>query len=570
MVQVPDNETRALRMKLLAASFFALWAVGDAAPSSVSNPRVRVRNGTYVGVRNVNYQQDFFLGMPYAQQPVGNLRFRVPQSLNESWEGERDAKKYSDICVGYGSDSIWYPMSEACLTINVIRGSSVDENSKLPVGVWIHGGGFYMGSGSDERYNMSAIVANSYEIGKPFIAVSFNYRLSAWGFLSSQEVVDSGNTNIGLRDQRLALQWVQENIAAFGGDPAKVTIWGESAGGMSVGYHLTAYGGRDDGLFRGAIMQSGGSISVSPASYTVFQGSYDDLVSKVQCSDDEDTLQCLRDVPFETLNAALNGTGGSPNYRFAPVVDGDFIPDRGSVLLKKHRYVKVPIIAGTNTDEGTAFGPFGINTTEQFYEYLTDAKYGGTTKLPHPVAKRILQLYPDDPSQGIPEYLGSERVPSMGYQWRRTSAYAGDVMMHANRRRQCEAWTETSTPAYCYRFNVHAADVPLLMGATHFEEVAFVFNNIEGLGYHGGKPFDGTPESYKQLSKLMASMWASFIHDLDPNSGIKNSPVHWDPYGRRKPVDLLFDANVTSHMEPDTWRKKGMDYINSRADVYGR
>lgn len=97
----------------------------------------------------------------------------------------------------------------------------------------------------------------------------------------------------------------------------------------------------------------------------------DDLVSKVQCSDDEDTLQCLRDVPFETLNAALNGTGGSPNYRFAPVVDGDFIPDRGSVLLKKHRYVKVPIIAGTNTDEGTAFGPFGINTTEQFYEYLT-------------------------------------------------------------------------------------------------------------------------------------------------------------------------------------------------------
>lgn len=96
--------------------------------------------------------------------------------------------------------------------------------------------------------------------GKPFIAVSFNYRLSAWGFLSSQEVVDSGNTNIGLRDQRLALQWVQENIAAFGGDPAKVTIWGESAGGMSVGYHLTAYGGRDDGLFRGAIMQSGGTI----------------------------------------------------------------------------------------------------------------------------------------------------------------------------------------------------------------------------------------------------------------------------------------------------------------------
>lgn len=89
-------------MKLLAASFIALWAVGNAAPSCAATPKVHVRNGTYVGVRNANYQQDFFLGMPYAQQPVGNLRFRVPQSLNESWEGERDAKEYSPICVGYG------------------------------------------------------------------------------------------------------------------------------------------------------------------------------------------------------------------------------------------------------------------------------------------------------------------------------------------------------------------------------------------------------------------------------------------------------------------------------------
>jgi cholinesterase len=197
-------------------------------------------------------------------------------------------------------------------------------------------------------------------------------------------------------------------------------------------------------------------------------------------------------------------------------------------------------------------------------------KYGGQTRLPNKVANQILRLYPDDPCQGIPEYLGCERVPEMGYQWRRTNAYAGDVMMHANRRFQCEAWTETSTPAYCYRFNVHSADVPLIMGATHFEEVAFVFHNIEGMGYHYGKPFEGTPESYKQLAKLMTSMWASFIHDLDPNSGIRGSPVHWDPYGRKKPVDLLFDANVTSHMEPDTWRKKGIAYINSKADVYNR
>lgn len=207
--------------------------------------------------------------------------------------------------------------------------------------------------------------------GKPFIAVTLNYRLSAWGFLSSSEVAGSGNTNLGLRDQRLALQWIRENIQAFGGDPDKVTIWGESAGGMSVGYHLTAYGGRNDSLFRGAIMQSGGSISPGPSNYTGYQDLYDDLASKVNCSDVADTLQCLREVPFEELNSVLNGTDGNPAYSFSPVVDGDLLKNWGSVHLQQHEFVRVPIIAGTNTDEGSQFGPTGINTTAQFYSYLT-------------------------------------------------------------------------------------------------------------------------------------------------------------------------------------------------------
>ncbi|KAJ5197799.1 uncharacterized protein N7498_006916 [Penicillium cinerascens] len=549
------------------ASLLALWAAAHASPTQ-SVPTAAVRNGTYIGVHSSTYNQDFFLGMPYAQQPVGNLRFTVPQPLNENWSEERDAKDYSDICVGYGTDSIWYPQSEACLTLNVIRSSSVTKNSKLPVGVWIHGGGFYMGSGADQRYNMSAIVENADKIGKPFIAVTLNYRLSAWGFISSSQVYGSGNTNLGLRDQRLALEWVQENIAAFGGDPSKVTIWGESAGAMSVGYHLTAYGGRDDKLFRAGIMESGGSIAASSSNYTTFQSTYDQLVSKVNCADTVDTLQCLRELPFETLNSVLNGTDGSSEYNFSPVVDGDLVQNWGSIQLNKHEFVKVPILAGSNTDEGTAFGPVGINTTEQWYEYLTDGGFDFQT--PPSVAKEILKLYPDDPSQGIPEFLGDKRVPSMGYEWRRTCAFAGDYTMHANRRRQCEAWTETSTPAYCYRFNVHSADTPLIFGATHFEEVSFVFHNIAGLGYHYGKPFAGVPQSYIDLSSMMTSMWASFIHDLDPNSGVVNKSVHWEAYGKDKPVDLFLNANTTSHMEADTWRKEGIDYINSVAEAFWR
>ncbi|OQE16020.1 hypothetical protein PENFLA_c029G04002 [Penicillium flavigenum] len=524
------------------ATSFLLWTAVHAVPTK-SSPTVAVRNGTYTGVRSSTYNQDFFLGMPYAQQPVGNLRFTVPQSLNESWDGTRDATQYSDICVGYGTDSIWYPQSEACLTLNVIRGSSTNKDSKLPVGVWIHGGGFYQGSGADERYNMSEIVENSYQIGKPFIAVTLNYRLSAWGFISSSQVSGSGNTNLGLRDQRLALQWVQENIGAFGGDPEKVTIWGESAGAMSVGYHLTAYNGRDDKLFRAGIMQSG-------------------------CSNVVDSLQCLREVPFETLNAVLNGTEGISDYNFSPVVDGDFIQNWGSIQLNEHAFVKVPIMSGSNTDEGTSFGPTGINTTEQWYQYLTDG--GLNFQTPPSVAKRILELYPDDPSQGIPAYLGDQRVPSNGHQWRRTSAFAGDYFMHANRRRQCEAWAETSTPAYCYRFNVRSADVPPLSGVTHFEEVSFVFHNIAGIGYHYGKPFAGVPQSYIDLSSMMTSMWASFIHDLDPNPGAVNGPVHWDSYSTNDPIDLCFNANTTSHMEADTWRKDGVDYINSVARAFWR
>jgi len=120
--------------------------------------------------------------------------------------------------------------------------------------MWIHGGGLSMGGTQDERYNLSFIVDNSVAIGKPIIGVSIAYRLSGWGFLSSLEVAGSGQTNLGLRDQRLALHWLQENIGAFGGDPSKVTIWGESAGAGSVGWQLTAYNGRDDHLFRAGIM----------------------------------------------------------------------------------------------------------------------------------------------------------------------------------------------------------------------------------------------------------------------------------------------------------------------------
>jgi carboxylesterase type B len=178
------------------------------------------------------------------QPPIGDLRYRVPQSLNTSWTSPKEATTWPPFCVGYGGDDTGHILSEDCLYLNVFRPSSQNAASaKLPVAVWIHGGGLFMGGTNDPRYNLSFNVQNSVELGMPMVGVSIQYRLSGWGFLGGKEALEGGATNLGFRDQRLALHWIQENIAAFGGDPTRVTIWGESAGGQSVGSQLLAYNG---------------------------------------------------------------------------------------------------------------------------------------------------------------------------------------------------------------------------------------------------------------------------------------------------------------------------------------
>lgn len=231
------------------------------------------------------------------------------------------------------------------------------------------------------RYNLSFIVQNSVAIGKPIIGVSANYRLSALGFLFSSEVAGSGNTNLGLRDQRLALHWLQENIAAFGGDHTKVTIWGESAGAFDVGMHLVAYGGRDDKLFRAAIMESGNPIAYTALNGTQsYQPLYDGLVQAVGCSDEIDTLQCLRTVPIAQLN---NITQNAPyNVSFQATIDGDFIENYTSIQLADGRFVHVPIISGFNTDDGTLFAAMGINDDADFLNFL-ESEFTTSSQLQH-------------------------------------------------------------------------------------------------------------------------------------------------------------------------------------------
>lgn len=217
-----------LSFPLLAVSIFSTPTQSSIIPRQYPNePIAQTVNGTYSGVYSSSYDQDFFLGMPYAQPPVGDLRFRQSRPLNTSWTDMKNATTYSDECIGYGSDQwvLGNKISEDCLTLNVVRPSGI--SGSLPVAVWIHGGGFTEGGNADPRYNLSFIVQQSVYQRAPFIGVSINYRLQAWGFLFGEEVLEAGSANMAIRDQRLALHWVQENIAAFGGNPKNVTIWGE-------------------------------------------------------------------------------------------------------------------------------------------------------------------------------------------------------------------------------------------------------------------------------------------------------------------------------------------------------
>ncbi|KAF1957353.1 alpha/beta-hydrolase [Byssothecium circinans] len=560
---------------LLALPVSALTLQKKASYVSNEAPTVKLRNGTYQGVSSPEYQQDFFLGIPFAQPPVGDLRFRNPKPLNTSWEDSRNATQFSRACVGYGYAHVEFEVSEDCLYLNVIRPSGINNSdSGLPVAVWIHGGAFSQGSGIDRRQNLSFVVQESVAHGTPMLGVTINYRLAAWGFLSGYEASEDSGSNHGIRDQRLALEWIQENIAAFGGDPKKVTIWGQSAGAASVGLHITAYDGRDDGLFRSGIMQSGAPAYFGDQSRTeYYQGLYRNLTSSVACNGTSDSLACLRKVPYTDLNAALNTTAFQRVWW--PQIDGDIIKRHSSQQLAEGSFIHVPILIGATTDEGTSFTPPGANSTEIVGRQILASETA--PRMNASFLEKILAVYPDDPSQNLLANLGPtfRPGPPEGLQYRRAVTYHSDAMFIAHRRGSCQTWASFNLTAYCFRFNAIPAWADQLDGAAHFVDVAFSMLALSGDGYapYRKPPFEGKPKSYTDLARLMSNDFISFV----TNGHVKwegreaFGVPEWPQYSLLEPRDFVYDANVTSFVEPDTFREEAIALINSAAlEVYGR
>lgn len=426
-------------------------------------PTATTPNGSYTGRYLPEFAQDLFLGIPYAKAP----RLQNPAPWNESWEGSRSAEYYGPACY-----SLTYPeymahvnvttVSEECLNLNIIRPSQVNlmTEAKLPVVVWFYGGAFVSGFGADGSSNTSYIVQVSVAQDMPIMAVTLNYRLGFLGFPGGAEVEAEGVANLGLKDQRQALRWIQGNIAAFGGDPEKVTLWGQSAGAASIAQQIMAYGGQsDEKLFRGGIMVSG-SVGVGntlhPTRADCVQA-YRTILDATNCLGADDTLACLREAPLDRLWNASVAINTVPTYW--PMVDGDFIAKPPTLQLLAGEFPRdVSILAGTNNDEGLssaqAFGP-ATETDEELVQLLRS--YFPSAK--DETIDKVMQAYPVDATS--PPYsllMDNQFSQAMavaglpcGAQYRRIAAIFGDFVQIHGRRIMARKFAEFGMTAYTYR-----------------------------------------------------------------------------------------------------------------------
>ncbi|XP_019345837.1 acetylcholinesterase [Alligator mississippiensis] len=468
-----------------------------------------------------------FLGIPYAEPPLGPLRFRPPRPLRRPWRGTRDASAYPRACwqyvdklyPGFPGLEMWNPnreLSEDCLYLNVWVPSPRPRNASVLV--WIYGGGFYSGSSSLDVYDGRYLAQ-----AEGLVLVSMNYRVGALGFLALLGSPEAPG-NVGLLDQRLALQWVQSNIRAFGGDPSAITLFGESAGAASVGMHLLSPASR--ALFHRAVLQSGAPngpwATISPGES---RRRALELAHRVGCpagGNDSEVVACLRSRSPQDLIDQEWGVLPQPSvfrFPFVPVVDGDFLADSPEVLLNAGSFAEMPVLAGVVRDEGSYFLIYGAPGFSKDNESLiTREEFLGGVRLGVPqagelAAEAVVLQYtdwrdPEDPvknREALDDVVGDHNVVC-------------PVTLFAQRA------AERGAPVFAYLFDHRASTLawPAWMGVPHGYEIEFVF----GLPL---QPALNYTASEAALSHRMMRYWGNFARTGDPNDA-SGQAGHWPPY----------------------------------------
>lgn len=447
-----------------------------------------------------------FRGVPYARPPVGPLRFRAPEPV-ERWPGVREAvvsgptppQNVSVAGALFGLPST--ESSEDCLSLNVWTPGC--DDARRPVLVWIHGGGFLFGSGCQPLYNGMRLARRG-----DVVVVTINYRLGALGWLALPGLGDDGSVggNFGLLDQIAALEWVRDNAAAFGGDPRNVTIFGESAGGMSVGTLLGTPAAQ--GLFQRAILQSGAAHNVSSQEVALGVGQrFLEALGSVGRD-----LAALRAAPVAALldaqaktAAALFGQmpGGLP---FQPVVDGTVLPKRPLDAIASGACARLPLLIGTNRDEWKLFGLADLNLAKLDGDGVVERlarSLGAAGSEGRSLAERAVEVY-----RAARAVRGESLEPRELWQ-----AIEGDRVFRLPAIRLAEAAAGQGSAVYSYLFGHASPALGGALGACHALEVPFVFGGVDEPAV---RAFVGEGEEVRALSGAMQCAWLSFARDGRP------------------------------------------------------
>jgi len=509
-------------------------------------PIVAVEGGEIQGSFEADGEIAVFKGIPYAAPPVGELRWKPPQTVTPR-EGTRDATRFASICpqahdnendffgrmidgqgmgwfrkalfklaVGVSSEET---QSEDCLYLNV-RTANLGGAEKQPVMVWIHGGGHQMGSGSTDFYQSNSLTQRG------IVLVSLNYRLGLIGYFAhptlSAESKHGVSGNYGTLDQIAALRWVRDNIAAFGGDPSKVTIFGESAGGESVAHMLTSPLAR--GLMHRAIMQSAstGELLIHlerPVMDFMSAEVAGEAFAKKLVEDTADPIEGLRAMSPDELYSALQRFPEFDTYTH-PIIDGYLL--RKSVLeaFLDGDQAPVPLLVGSNSDEGSILYSLGDDalygsspgpeTAEAYPQYLRESL--GTD------AEKILELHPVSDDASV---FGA------------ASAVYGDSRFGTPARFYARQMADLGQPAYFYFFTRVPPSPNQTAGAFHAAEIAFVFGK--------SLPLFPTDQQDQIITQAMGDYWTQFAKTGDPN--MEGLP-EWPAFSRAEQLNMVFGPKI--------------------------